>query len=758
MVSANNGNGGLIYQGESGALNESFSDIFGTCVEFNNSATPNWQIGEGVTIKKPFLRSMSNPKTSLLQYSYGLSSFDERQPNTYKKTLWQSTSSNDDYGGVHTNSGVQNYWFYLLCQGGSGTNDNNVAYNVTGIGIAAAQKIVYRSLTTYLSPRSTYLDAFYGSLQAAIDSFGKNSTQYIAVRKAWQAVGVDDASLQDLTTGLIAYYPFNGNANDESGNSKDGVVNGATLTTDRFGVTNKAYSFNGTNNFIALNHSYSGMTEISVAAWYKINGATNDYLQAILSSDGIAKLIHLQINTSTGGDDAIYIDNTNSILLSLTPQPLNQWKQVIITVKSGDSRLYVNGVQAAQSNTTYSVISPTNLLRIGSGYLNGRFFNGILDDIRIYNRALTSTEVAQLYNSEVPTTNPSITISSGAYNCTTGTIKYTATALNACSNPTYTWVKNGQLVYVANTSTILNSNVYNATGILPNDSVWCYVTTNCSVIKNYKSNTIKIPTITTPAAITGSATVCVGSSIQLSNTTPNGVWSSVAGRATVSNTGLVTGTSAGIANIRYTITNAIGCSAYSTALITSNAIPPVPNIGYAPSNTVNPQAGATGGTGLLMCKNKTFIVRGTPSTGVWATTGGITATSINTQDATVSTISTGAASLKYTYTDANVCSNYRTITATVVTCAAKGIANEQLATRTNFIIYPNPAKNSITINTINMVAGGQIIITNLLGKQLKNQTLSLSNNMIDITNLSKGLYFVSIITNEGIQTQKLVIE
>ncbi len=174
---------GLSYQGESGALNESFADIFGTCVEFYANINPNWTIGEGVVLESPyFLRSMSNPILG-------------HQPNTYNNgSFWRNTlnvSEETDWGGVHTNSGVQNYWFYLLCQGGTGTNGLGNAYSVTGIGMAQAQKIVYKNLTNYLvSQYSQYIDAYNGSLLAAENLYGNPSTQYSAVRQAWYAVGI----------------------------------------------------------------------------------------------------------------------------------------------------------------------------------------------------------------------------------------------------------------------------------------------------------------------------------------------------------------------------------------------------------------------------------------------------------------------------------------------------------------------------------------------------------------------------------------
>lgn len=208
MVIANNGNGGLTYQGESGALNESFADIFGTSVEFFGlGGGANWTIGEDVMVSAPYLRSMSNPSSGL-----------QPQPDTYQGNYWASTSSTVDNGGVHTNSGVQNFWFYLLCQGGSGTNDLGNAYSVAGIGITQARQIAYRNLTTYLTPSATYYDAYLGSLQSAQDLYGNPSTQYDAVRDAWYAVGIGN-SANSYCSGETWLTATSGTFTDGSGNA-----------------------------------------------------------------------------------------------------------------------------------------------------------------------------------------------------------------------------------------------------------------------------------------------------------------------------------------------------------------------------------------------------------------------------------------------------------------------------------------------------------------------------------------------------------
>src|SRR6476469_10549374 len=99
----------------------------------------------------------------------------EGQPDTYKGTYWVSTANvtaGNDYGGVHTNSGVLNYWFYLLSVGGSGTNDLGTSFSVSGITIQKAAKIAYRAERLYLTPNSKYAAARKATMQAAADLFG----------------------------------------------------------------------------------------------------------------------------------------------------------------------------------------------------------------------------------------------------------------------------------------------------------------------------------------------------------------------------------------------------------------------------------------------------------------------------------------------------------------------------------------------------------------------------------------------------------
>lgn len=164
----------LTYSNESGALNEGFSDVFGTSIEWFGrpvAAQHDWLIGGDFYV----IRSMSNPNA-----------FSD--PDTYKGTYWYFGTS--DNGGVHTNSGVLNFWYYLLTTGAGGTNDNGFVYNVSGIGINKAQAIAYRTLTTYLVPSSNYANTRTYSIKSAEDLYGIGSNEAVQTKNAWDAVGV----------------------------------------------------------------------------------------------------------------------------------------------------------------------------------------------------------------------------------------------------------------------------------------------------------------------------------------------------------------------------------------------------------------------------------------------------------------------------------------------------------------------------------------------------------------------------------------
>ncbi|MFK8104555.1 MAG: M4 family metallopeptidase [Saprospiraceae bacterium] len=235
---------GLIYSGESGCLNESFSDIFGTMVE----GSSDYLIGEDAWIVDGYLRSMSDPKAKTGTGSNAPS------PDTYLGDFWTTQ--------VHKGSGVQNHWFYLLAQGSSATdriNDNGQCFSVYGIGRAKAARIAYRNLTVYLNNSSNYAAARAGSIQAATDIYGANSNEVRQTRAAWDAVGVygPGAPAKPAKVTGASFVPCSGawfnvcpvpNATSYvwSFSTNCGYVNGSTTTSAfLYGNNNCPYSGGG---------------------------------------------------------------------------------------------------------------------------------------------------------------------------------------------------------------------------------------------------------------------------------------------------------------------------------------------------------------------------------------------------------------------------------------------------------------------------------------------------------------------------------
>lgn len=157
----------LIYQNESGALNEAFSDMMGTAIEYYNQ-TGNWTIGEDITPGTDGIRNMANPN-------------EDGDPSHYADR-YTGTSDN---GGVHTNSGIANHWFYLLANGGQNANAGRRTGNVVpGVGLAAAEQIAFEGFTSLPANGN-----FCAARAATIAVAGGNGS---SVAAAWDEVGVDE--------------------------------------------------------------------------------------------------------------------------------------------------------------------------------------------------------------------------------------------------------------------------------------------------------------------------------------------------------------------------------------------------------------------------------------------------------------------------------------------------------------------------------------------------------------------------------------
>lgn len=162
---------GLIYNpsGESGALHESFADIFGTAVEMYLGRSDHYRIGEQAYtpgIPGDAFRDLANPPAS---GGGGIDHYSQYNPSNFP----------------HTNGGIQNKAFYLLAQGGS-----HGGYNVTGVNRRTAEIIFFRGLVTGVTGYATFCDSRLATLDAAQDLYGRNSQQFASTAAAWDAVGV----------------------------------------------------------------------------------------------------------------------------------------------------------------------------------------------------------------------------------------------------------------------------------------------------------------------------------------------------------------------------------------------------------------------------------------------------------------------------------------------------------------------------------------------------------------------------------------
>ncbi len=297
---------GLIYQDEYGALNESFSDIFGAAVEFvANPPSGDWLMGEDVGT----LRSMSNPN------AYG-------DPDTYGGTNWYTGTA--DNGGVHINSGVQNKWFVILTDGESGTNDLGDTYTVTGIGLSEAAAIAYRTLTVYLGPTSEYADARFYSIQSAIDLFGGCSPQVIATTNAWYAVGVGDEFDATVTSDFAASVTSNCEA-PITVDFTNFSANGANYTWD-FGDGSTSTALNPSHTYttngvytvsLSVDGGNCGTDDLVLPNYISID--PNNPCVALMPDDGSQTLTWC---TGTlyddGGPNNNYMDD-NSVVTTISP-------------------------------------------------------------------------------------------------------------------------------------------------------------------------------------------------------------------------------------------------------------------------------------------------------------------------------------------------------------------------------------------------------------------------------------------------------
>ena len=213
-------------------------------------------------------------------------------------------------------------------------------------------------------------------------------------------------SIQSLsqipTNGLVGYWPFNGNADDESGNGNNGTVYGAQLTTDRCGNENSAYYFDGISNYISIKNSTTLCPQdFTLSVWFRFT-TDNQNSRFILSksSDDFAgnsyclryESNQLQVQCDYSSSFGYYTNFNNGI-----------WNHAAFTLDaiSSISTLYLNGKLVANGIVSGNTVYSADPLLFGAEsdfMVLYKFFAGSIDDILIYNRALSEEEILSLYN------------------------------------------------------------------------------------------------------------------------------------------------------------------------------------------------------------------------------------------------------------------------------------------------------------------------------------------------------------------------
>ncbi len=225
------------------------------------------------------------------------------------------------------------------------------------------------------------------------------------------------------SNGLVGWWPFNGNANDESGNGNDGTLNGPMLTADRFGNADLAFNFNGVSEYILVPHSQSlAITgDITISIWKKSLGNLGNY-ETFVNKRSNQSNWNFSFGAShyygVGGCpqevDKYFTSRRNNSGLQyelkftdyLVSSDTNNWTHLVVTINQNIVKFFVNGVQTDYScfGNQFNIpsIDVGAPLTIGASLPNfNEYFHGSLDDIGIWDRALTVCEIQDLYHAQL---------------------------------------------------------------------------------------------------------------------------------------------------------------------------------------------------------------------------------------------------------------------------------------------------------------------------------------------------------------------
>lgn len=392
------------------------------CPVFNNSITISfWAYDQG-----GYPNNFSiNPRYVSAEFcngGFGLVNNVNDAPNGFFFTRNRGISSADIYSNSSPTYNVQQHIIFTY-DGSIGKFylNGNLISSVNNIGTISSSSNLYFGKSG--CPFGQMVDAFKGKL----DDIGIWNRALTQQEITTMYNGSQTSSYTDtcnnvsgsLTQGLVGYWPFCGNANDDSDNGNNGTVNGATLTTDRFGNSNSAYSFDGVNDEIHIGQ-LNLTSNYSISFWSNINNSQFQYpigfgvnqTNTVDLFKGYGIGYSSTVSQCPGLTSSKYfvfdaVSTCNNFIECNNIISPSQWNHVVMTKNGNLVSIYINGT-IENSNTNLNLQGIINL------YFGVRsdlfaYFNGKLDDIGIWNRALTPSEVTQLYNQNQCFTNITVT-------------------------------------------------------------------------------------------------------------------------------------------------------------------------------------------------------------------------------------------------------------------------------------------------------------------------------------------------------------
>lgn len=219
----------------------------------------------------------------------------------------------------------------------------------------------------------------------------------------------------DSNANLVTWYPFDGNALDTSGQGNNATVHGAVLSEDRFGNANSAYRFDGVNNFISASAAGLPTGARTVALWFQADSvAAPGPVLLGYGGGGCGTSFFLGMNaTKSIYNNSFYASShcdVNNLISHYASDPVNAWFHIAVTTDAGGTKLYINGTQVASnaifiSNTAVAGTELAIGVDVSPGGIapytdiNVGFFKGSIDDVRIYDSALSAQDIAGLAQS-----------------------------------------------------------------------------------------------------------------------------------------------------------------------------------------------------------------------------------------------------------------------------------------------------------------------------------------------------------------------